>query len=448
MKKLIFSSKYFMFLFMLTSLVYVGCNKEEGKELASVSSSSTQLRTTVTPTVENGTLKFNNLEDVFAYMEELSTQIKQLSELGDETSDLVHPAVTISDQMASTLGFSSIYKLNPKDSDGSLINPIFPIDAMNMILNNHYEVIVGNEIYVHKNVTQHFKIQANDAANRAILRNIPPGSEIELVDLKPGIQIFNDGPKEIQAMTKDCDCGLSLELTTGVPLPSIDYNAFVLKHGCIGLNSGQTWTVNWTEIGGSASGTLSGTYNAAANNPNAIFLVVPKSVKEIKVELCIFLSCNGQPLKQYCFDISKSISDNCCKKFQTIDADPVVFQSQGFKLVTQYKNGIAWEMYYHTGKTSIRRLSDNDKLKSKKLEIWANAKNRTAPNNVAPGPGGCVVFETDNDYDSCNNCKDLDISVWANKSLTHHKNGDVTFNYRGSRHSSFGATQITPTYCN
>lgn len=435
---------------MLSSLIYVGCHKDENKELASASSESTQLRTTVTPTVENGTLKFNTLADVFAYMEELSTQIKQLSELGDETTDLVHPAVTISDQMASTLGFSSIYKLNPKDGDGSLINPIFPIDEMNMILNNHYELIVGNEIYVHKNATQHFKIQSNDAINRAILRNIPPGGEIELVDLKPGIQIFNGGPKEIQAMTKDCDCGLSLELQNGVPNHSGN-NAFVLRHGCIGLNSGQTWTVTWTEIGGSASGTLSGTYNSVAGNPNAIVFNVPGSVKEIKVELCIGLVCNGQPLKQYCFDISKSIADDCCEKFQTLDGIPVVFQPQGFKLVTQYKNGIALESYFQTGITSIRRLSDNGKLKSKKLEIWANAKNRTSPEpfDIKKNPfPQCVVFQTDNDYDSCNNCKDVDVTVWAEKHVTHHKNGDVTFNYRGSRHSSFGATQITPTYCN
>lgn len=128
-----------------------------------------------------------------------------------------------------------------------------------------------------------------------------------------------------------------------------------------------------------------------------------------------------------------------------------MFQPQGFKLVSEYKNGTALESYFHTGKTSIRSLSNNGNLKSKKLEIWANAKNRTSPKpfDIKKNPfPQCVVLQTDNDYDSCNNCKDVAVTVWAGKHVTHHKNGDVTFNYRGSRHSSFGATQITPTYCN
>ena len=442
-----FFSKIFCILLILPTVIFMGCQKDNASEATLNNSKIVNFRSTANPIVVNGTLKFSKLEDVFTYMKDLSNKIQQMSEQSDESDsiNIVNPATTISNQLEGLLGFRSLYKESIKDGDGNLISPVFSDPAMNLVMNNNYEVIVGDSIFVHKNRSQYFIIKSSDNRNREILRNIPPGGEIDILNLNPDITIINEGPKIIKPRTKDCDCGLSLNAFVNTN-PS-GTNPFTLTHGCIGLVIGQTWTLKWTEVGGTQSGTISGTITGVGANQNTINFNVPASVKEIKVEFCVFLQCNDQPLKKYCFEISKSIAPPCCEKFQYLTHSEV-FGPQGFELFSEYENGVAWLSYYHWGKTGFRNLSPSPNyLKAKKLEIWLHGRNRTAPDNTFPGPGPCVIMEIDDDFDSCTNCKSIAENIWGNQHRTFHKDGDVWFNYRGTRHSSFGATQITPTYC-
>ena len=137
MKHLIFSSKLIAILFVVSSMMYIGCQKEEIKSEDTRGALSTELRTTVAPTVENGTLKFETEEDAYNYMRQLEQELKSESN------------TILSDQ--SQLGFTSrlsiVRDLGEDNPNGS----IFSAPYLNAMLNSNYEVMIGDKVYVKKN---------------------------------------------------------------------------------------------------------------------------------------------------------------------------------------------------------------------------------------------------------------------------------------------------------
>lgn len=188
MKHLIFSSKLIAILFVVSSMMYIGCQKEEIKREDTQGALSTELRTTVAPTVENGTLKFETEEDAYNYMRQLE------QELQSESNTI------LSDQ--SQLGFTSrlsiVRDLGEDNPNGS----IFSAPYLNAMLNSNYEVMIGDKVYVQKNHQETWIAPKTDAVALAVFREKQPGSFIEDTEILPSMII--DGKREIEMMMTCC----------------------------------------------------------------------------------------------------------------------------------------------------------------------------------------------------------------------------------------------------
>lgn len=188
MKKLIFSSKYFMFLFMLSSLVYVGCHKDDGKEVVSVSSENTELRTRVTPSVVNGVLKFETDEDVHNFLMQVESDLK-INE--NAISDL-----------ESTLGYTSLYTTSKNAENLGQSGSVFIDPSLNALLNSNYEFIIGENLVVKKNHDETWLVPLNDEVGKSKLRSKLPGSFIEDSDITSTMII--DGRVEAAVSASCC----------------------------------------------------------------------------------------------------------------------------------------------------------------------------------------------------------------------------------------------------
>ncbi len=169
MKHLSFSSKLFAILFVFSSLVYVGCHKDEVKELDSASPVSTQLRTVVTPTVENGMLKFNSDEDVHNFLMQVE-------------SDLKTNENAISD-LESSLGYTSLYTASKNAESLGQNGSVFIDPSLNALLNSNYEFIIGENLVVKKNHDETWLVPLTDEIGKSKLRSKIPGSFIEDSDI-------------------------------------------------------------------------------------------------------------------------------------------------------------------------------------------------------------------------------------------------------------------------
>ncbi len=436
MKKNGFHLGFFM---GLVTLVFVlSCSKDESKRNKLQES---KLRTNVQPILENGTLKFNTKQEAFEYMENLTAILKAGKNGTDSTDAFINPVIDLNNSLKNSLGFTSLFEVSSKDADGNLINSIFPDDAFNLMLNPNYEIIIGDRLYVHKNTSEHYHIAKSDLLNKAELRKITPGGRLDLKYLNDGIILV--GP-EVENRTL-CDCTFELTRSKKSNATMHEYN---LRFWCSKVLEGQEWKMTWTSPSGNDRGQMNGTinnYDVTATNPEprTITFKVPINVGDFKVKFCVEADC-GDGLKEHCFEIPFLYSEECCSDTDTDIPDKfVIFQNEGYKLVATYKNGSNFWGYYHYGHLAFIRLSDGQKLKAKKLEIFFDVTNRTSPSTFPP----CSPF-SETDDDDCTNCKWISENIYADDE-THnfHKRGDVMLNFKGSRGTTVGTIQMKPEYC-
>jgi hypothetical protein len=441
MKYFKFSNKLFALLFMITSIMYVGCQKEEQKILKSEDQLSTELRVNVQPTVENGTLKFETKESAFKYMTYLSDLIQQKEE--QELDSETDTKQTLLSDIEEKLGFRSLYSVSEKDENGYIVNPLFSDVSFNLLLNEYYEVIIGDEIFVHKSNSEYYSIKSSDVTNRITLRKLKINESLSLKDLNPGIKIFEFDNKKTVIRSKDCDCNLSIR--PGVPPPGSNVKTFVLSFDCTGYTSNNlTYTVYDINSNRILVPTSNGT--VISLNPSPITFNIPSEFNgNFRVEFCIMLDCNGVGPKQYCFNISGTANENCCSKFETIEkAEPF---PPDMEFYSKYQNGTNIFGYYIYGLCGFKKPGAGGKFFKAKNEIWLNAIYR-----LRAGNDGlldmCTKTGDDNAYDSCKNCKSLSERIYTTQDENHHKNGEVVCDYRGNRNSNIGSNHIVPTFCN
>ena len=173
---------------MLSGLVYVGCHKDENKGLDNASPVSTQLRTVVTPTVENGTLKFDTDEDVHNFLMQVE-------------SDLKTNENAISD-LESSLGYTSLYTAAKNAESLGQSGSVFIDPSLNALLNSNYEFIIGENLVVKKNHEETWLVNLNDEIGKSKLRSKLPGSFIEDSDITSTMII--DGRVEAAVAASCC----------------------------------------------------------------------------------------------------------------------------------------------------------------------------------------------------------------------------------------------------
>lgn len=435
MNKLLNSSLSFIIISTLL-IVFSGCMKDDLKYNRI---SDLNIRTNIQPVVENGTLKFNSLQDSYIYMESLTNALKVIRNSIDSSESYMNPAISVNNDIKTLTGFTSLFDSSPKDIDGNLINPIFPDEIFNMMLNSNYEIIINDKIYVHKNNFEYYVISVNDIQNRDLLRNVSAGGRLDLKYLNTGVQVFGS---KIETRSP-CDCTFELRR---VENHNTNKHEFILRYWCSDAFDGQSFTMKWISKDGSISNTISGIIDnsdISINNPHPreILFDLPLNVLEFEIEFCVETDC-GDGLIVNCYKIPFSIDSECCQKLDIIETKELLYSNEGYKLVATYKNGLNFWGYYHYGHLAFIRLSDKAKLKAKRLEILFDVTYRNS-NKVFPP---CEGY-SETDRDDCTNCKWISENVYDDGTHLFHKHGDVKLNYIGKRGTTTGSIQLMPEFC-
>lgn len=406
-------------------MVYVGCHKEEGKEVASASPSNTQLRNVVMPTVENGTLKFideTHAANFYNYL------IEQKN---------TNPEYSIN--LRNSLNYQSLASVNEGLEDQR--NAIFIDDAFNDILNKDYEVIIGNEIRVQKSLGEYYIIDKNDISSRNVLKALAPGSEISITDLENDIRIVGDSresikfePDDIQAAPPSgCECRVFIEdaRVNGIVVKG-NYKITVF---CRGFTGSRQVTIDFGD-GTTATG------NITPQNPNFTFNKLYSTESEVTIKITANLPCGKftatrtlNPSKNCCNDFYDSGWKEKCDGNKCISYALKVFNnslgvrsSQGKMEAIDYINGLRTNPI-----TSFLKIDLESSWRF--CEIAAI----------------CNIQSDDTTWDQCNDCRKYseghnNYTFWSNPDC--NKTGDVYARFKRNV-SNFGLIEadLTATFC-
>lgn len=186
MKNLFLSKKSIAFLFLISSMMYIGCQREDLKSEDHQKEPITQTRSVPIPTVENGTLKFDTEDDAFNYLVFLA------DELQNESNNIL--------ESQAALGFTSRLKIVTDLGEGNENGSIFRAPHLNAMLNSNYEIIIGDKVYTNKNHEETWIANVSDLTSLAVFRAKEPGSFINDAEITSNMII--DGKKE--ALTDFC----------------------------------------------------------------------------------------------------------------------------------------------------------------------------------------------------------------------------------------------------
>jgi hypothetical protein len=440
MKYFKFSNKLFALLFMITSMMFVGCQKEEQKNLISENQLSTEIRTTVQPTVENGTLKFNNFQEVVDYVSEVDDILKDelISENSLEVAEEVNTFKNYSDYLKTNRNFVPLYDSSEKGVDGEISNNILGSSSFYFVFNPYHEIIVGDKLYVQKNRYEYYLINKNDSDNKLILRSLKIGESLGVEHYNSDIDIVTFD-KEVVKRTKECDCSFSLEKSN---VSSATHDDWILKFSCGDTKIfGKKYTLRVWDQNKNEIVNLHGTVTSPTKGE--ITFKVSKATSFLDVKFCLLMDC-GDGEKNYCFDIKKDLSSNCCRKKIDIVEDKVIPNS-GIKMVNKLHNGLFLGLYFHESRIECRRESDGKRLRA----------NITQTLDVSiRNPNDCLVTQSDSDSDSCNNCTYNQERIYFNSANANGTDwgwqilGDGVFKNTVARAGHLGVHTITPDYCN
>ena len=422
----------------------VSCNKEEEKEIATGKTKRTEIRSSVNPTVIDGTLKFESIEDLFQYADELLLLIKDdldtsnvvNASLETINNDTLNKIQVVVGALKEQFDYTPLYDVSSKDEIGLVVDQYLPGTEFYLIFNSHNEVIIGDEIYVQKHAYEYYMIDKNDNTNRYILRNLDVNELLSIDDYELGIDVFSFDVI-VRPRTKECDCSYKLKPTGSFTLTT---NEFVLEFSCDHNFIGSSWYIEaYDESNNSYINTFNGTISSLEGNK--IYFNIPKSVKKLKLKFCIVMDC-GDGLKTECFYPRIDISDICCKKKIDITENHII-PATDIKMVNKVNNGIFFTYYYHLSEIQGRKNSNGKYIRSK-LQQWLEVKAR----NVL-----CEDFKTDTDYDHCNNCRWNSERIYIDAAQPDtkygfHLLGDCIFKNTLTSTPHLGVHIITPNYCN
>ncbi|HLO54632.1 MAG TPA: hypothetical protein VK169_10105 [Saprospiraceae bacterium] len=405
MKKLIFSSKYFMFLFMLTSLVYVGCNKEDGKDGESLESPTTlnprsnQLLSDF-PVKSNDLLVFrdeNHFKSFFTHATALAEN--SLDDLKRNFSNKNFISVAYLLENDAFVDFKDAY------------SPFLTDPVMREICNPHYEFQIGDALVTYINNTQILISDINDINTKNEIRQLEKGKQITVNQI-PNAAYWGEDT-DIQAfIKKPCSCKVNVE-----------------KSGCNRIRvHGSCKNLIW----GSGEGDIS---VFLGFDPNSPLPPLPANFTgsfdgnfeyffDVNNTMLIRVVVNGD-----CFLGNSQIVDflfnpngnSCDKREKDSGWDAVIDGAEAMRFRVQYYSNI---------------LSDYEKAENESIQ-WDNVDARwesrkanrleTAITTGRRGTEACLVFENETEFKSCNNCHKREASVNDGTSSVPiaHCDGDV-----------------------
>jgi hypothetical protein len=428
MKNLVLTRKLIAILFFFTGMIYIGCQKEDVKVSETKNQSNTQLRTNVTPTVENGTLKFETEADAVAYYNEL----KILSSTNEGFN-------------TSSLNLSNFNSLINTETNSDLQSNSFRFldDEYAFMLNNNYEIIIGSKLRVQKSLQEYYSIDKNDEVSMNVLRNVEPGNVIDIKDLNDNINVLGDERQIFKLVPEDilvapplgCECRASIESVKikGVAVPG----RYIFKVFCKGITGSPTITINFGD-GLSTQGSISN------SNPEFRFdKTYSQGTGQVNVVISVNLPCGR-------FTSTRILnpSANCCSNF---------FDS-GWKEKCENSNCIRY---------TLQVFNNNLGVRSSQAKLYSIQNNNGVYSNSTTSllkidmesfwrfceiEAVCNVQSNDSTVKQCTNCKDVkethnNYSLFSDPDC--NKTGDVYARYKRNV-SGIGLIEgeLSAVFCN
>ena len=387
MKNLILSSKLFALIFVLFSTVYIGCQKDEARSNETKNQSNIQLRTTVTPTVENGTLKFNHKEDVVSYMKEISNILD-----ADQTFVNDFP------------GFNSIYKIKKELEILTGSNETYFIDdRLNAILNENYEVMIGDRVYVKKNLDETWSVHKTDLIGLNKLRQKLPGDYFKPENDSESF-LMEDGDK-IEVFEK-VSCKAKMRIIdktvsdSNVPLLSTSNGISTYCVEVFGVQGGnvQSITVDW----GDGTPPTTSPFNQCHTY----------TIRgDFSINVAVKLTCNSTP-----FTSTRLVSPftNCCKLKSKDNKDVIIGD---LLMKASYERKVFLTSFYWLAETRSFAIGGNKVNANLTSQITALFRDHA----------NCNELSNEGDSDSCGSCRSKKVDLWHNENDNSlNKHSDVS----------------------
>lgn len=388
MKHLIFSSKLIAILFVVSSMMYIGCQKEEVKSDASSLLTSKRSITDNLPTPINGVIKFNDYNEYKSTYLNLQTIFENDQELFKSSFE-------------TSQGFLSVYSKLQNDEFISwdyAYKPFITDPILMVILNEYYEFQVGDALITYINNEDIITSKANDNITRNQIRQIIKGEELNLQDVPTDASWGKDTNESSYKLTW-CGCEIEIEQLC---------NRVRIFGKCKNL-----------------VGNGEGTVSISQNNGTP-------EVHRIVGNFEFFLTPNG-PTRIDAEAIADCFASHTV--FDVLNFDPELVTCDkrerdsgwlwSFNGIEAMRNRVK---YYHTFNT--RWASDIESVSFSNGK-WRSSKSNRLECSIDATTRGvtCNVFRTEKDFDSCKNCKSEGVGVNnglnGGGNLFRHCDGDI-----------------------
>lgn len=398
-----------VFFSLAIAIFAISCNGDDIMDngVSTEVENSSFVRESFFPTSENGTLKFDSESQFLLFLDYLDTNV-------------ANDSMLIS-SLQGSLGYKS--SLNSQDAE----NPYFD-RSYSAIMNDKFEYIIGNKLYVQKNHDEVYRIDLTNAVSRQILNNLNMGSKLNFDNFTKSIEVLGTDRSVYVTEAGSEECGCSMELRY------IDSRTVSVKLHCAGLNFGQNIVMNWGD------GTSSTLFYSGPSSSLVFTHTYPNINGDIESNYNIFYSgifnCgSGNVTLNYNRPIR--LSANCCRK---------AFDTRGFKRVGNLE--LAWRYVVYNNFWGRRVLvnaqsfkySGTSKSKYKSdLEVTLDANYRSAT---------CFIGETDHDDNQCTKCNEVQERAFADPAKDFNKNGDMYFTYYMKAEGVIITHNESPAFCN
>lgn len=419
MKHLNFSSKLFAFLFVISSMMYVGCQKEDQKNnLENKSNLSLENRVSLDRPVLNGDiLQFRDYSHFKSYLETLNNL------LSDESNEF-------EEQVLNTSDFQSVYKKLANDEFVDPINrykPFLTDPAVMAVVNEHYEVRIDDVLITYINNSQVLRSSFDNSTARNAIRSIPKGQELTLSDVPSGAA-WGEDTEEQSFLGPWCGCEIKIKRLNCSTLRIIgNCQDFVFGAGDgtveIFINNSQFFP----PVGAIPSSTF-------RVNGNFMFDIPMSNLSTLFLHASARPDCIRRNL------VTASLQGNAGPQCDPDDKDTGWLWTQNAAgtegishRTSAYKN--SWSAYQRAEIFS-RRWNGSS---------WVKNKSNLRVNISATRKGfGCGVIDTESETKTCNSCDNRAASVNVGlfgTSRIHHCDGDVVGTFR----KIIGSTTINAT---
>jgi hypothetical protein len=409
MKYFKFSNKLFALLFMISSMMYVGCQKEEQKKETIKFSNDVELRTSNTnleyPVLSNGVLKFIDIDHYKRFYESLHQNLEQ----GQNSLETLFENKYTSEEFISV---ASKLRTDEFVDFGDAYSPFLTDPIMMEICNLHYEFQIGDQLVTYINNRQILNSNINDFVTQNKIRNMQKGQTITVNDVPPGA-FWGEDTDIVEIRNMPCSCSINIE-QFGCNQVRIFGKCRDLLWG-FGQANLSVWLNFNSNLPPSIQQNPTFTYSVTGNFEYIYTISSASTIRAVIDPDCISASTKTVQLN---FTPSAVSCDKSEKDtgWVTVSNNP---EGMRYRL----KNYSNWLANYE--KAEIESVFWNsqkqkwEKRSADKLQISISASRRN---------GSCGIDNSDTDSDECKRCRDLNVGVNSGFSgnFFRHCDGDVT----------------------